>query len=95
VRAAELLAGKLNRALGPVRVMVPLRGFSEPNAQGKPFYDPEADATFLRALKGALRPAVQVIEIDAHINDDAFIRAAADQVSGLLGGGRAAEAPAR
>jgi uncharacterized protein (UPF0261 family) len=91
VRAAELLASKLNRALGPVRVMVPLRGFSEPNAKGKPFFDPEADATFLRALKGALRPEVQVLELDAHINDDAFVRAAADQVSALLGVRRAPE----
>jgi uncharacterized protein (UPF0261 family) len=84
-RAAALLALKLNRALGPVRVLVPRRGFCEPNAPGKPFHDPESDAAFVRALRSALQPRVEVLELDAHINDDDFIRAAAGVILALLG----------
>jgi uncharacterized protein (UPF0261 family) len=84
-RAAELMAGRLNRALAPVVVLVPLRGHSEPNAPGKQFFDPAADAAFLAALRGALRPAIPVLEVDAHINDDAFVERAAREVGALLG----------
>ena len=38
-RAAKFIARKVNRAIGPVRILVPLKGYSEPNAEGKPFYD--------------------------------------------------------
>ena len=51
VNAAGFLAKKINKAIGPVKIMIPLRGFSEPNAEGKPFYDPEADRDFIRALR--------------------------------------------
>ena len=81
VQAAKFLAKKINRAIGPVKIMVPLRGFSEPNAKGKPFYDPEADGDFIRALKRDLRQDIEVLERDAHINDDAFVKEA---VSGMM-----------
>jgi uncharacterized protein (UPF0261 family) len=83
-RAAELLARKLNRAVGPVRVLVPRQGFCEPNAPGKPFHDPESDAAFVRVLREALRPEIELRELDAHINDDLFIRAAAETIRSLL-----------
>jgi len=71
--AARFLARKLNRALGPVKILIPLKGFSEPNAEGKPFYDPEADGQFIRALQANLRKGIDTIEVDAHINDDRFV----------------------
>jgi len=35
-RAAKFIARKINRAIGPVKILVPLKGYSEPNAVGKP-----------------------------------------------------------
>ena len=84
IRAAGFLADKLNRARGPVKVMIPLEGFSEPNARGKQFYDPEADQRFTEALKVALRRDIEVIELAHHINDDAFIERAAKEIESLL-----------
>ena len=84
VNAANFLAGKLNRALGPVKVMIPLEGFSEPNAKGKQFYDPQADGAFRKQLKAVLNASIDVIELPFHINDDAFVERAADEISALL-----------
>lgn len=83
-KAADFLAEKLNRSIGPVKVMIPLEGFSEPNAKGKQFYDPQADAAFRKRLKGALKASIEVIELRAHINDDAFVQRAADEIVALL-----------
>jgi len=84
VLAAGFLAEKINRAIAPVRIMIPLRGFSEPNAVGKPFYDPDTDREFIRALKQNVRSGVEIIEMDAHINDDAFVLEAVNQMLEML-----------
>lgn len=90
VGAAEFLAAKLNKSLGPVKVMVPLRGFSEPNAQGKQFYDPETDAQFLASLERHLDRRIAIIKLDSHINSDEFVAEAAKEMRAML----AAEATA-
>jgi uncharacterized protein (UPF0261 family) len=70
---AELMAERLNKAKGPVRILVPLRGWSVYGAKGGPFYDLRANAIFLRTLYGKLNThKVAVQEVDAHINDEAF-----------------------
>jgi len=84
VRAAKFLARKVNKAIGPVRILLPLRGFSEPNAAGKPFYDPQTDREFIRALKQGVKEGVEIYEMDAHINDDAFVREAVNQMLDML-----------
>ena len=74
VRAAKFLAVKINRAICPVKILIPLKGFSEPNAKGKPFYDPEADRAFIQALKDHLRDDTCIMEEEAHINDESFVK---------------------
>ncbi len=84
MNAAGFLAGKLNRALAPVKVMIPLEGFSEPNAKGKQFYDPQADGAFRERLKTLLNSSIEVIELPFHINDGAFVKRAAEEITALL-----------
>jgi len=84
VRAAGFLSRKLNQARGQARVMIPLKGFCEPNAKGKPFYDPEADGTFIRTLEENLRSDIPIIKVNAHINDISFARKGADQMIQML-----------
>lgn len=74
----RITAGKLNRARGPVTVMVPLQGVSAIDKVGAPFYLQEALEAWRSGLKEALDPGIRVIELDAHINDDDFARAAAE-----------------
>ncbi|MGQ9646733.1 MAG: Tm-1-like ATP-binding domain-containing protein [Thermodesulfobacteriota bacterium] len=73
-KVAEVMAEKLNRAAGTVKVLIPTRGFSSWDQLGGGFYDPEADRIFIDALKDRLRSSIMVSEIDAHINDERFAK---------------------
>lgn len=69
----KLVAEKLNRAKGPTRVFIPLKGFSYPDRENLPHWEPEGNQAFIHSLKTNLDPSVPVIEVDAHINDSGFI----------------------
>jgi uncharacterized protein (UPF0261 family) len=77
---ARRIAAQLNRATGPVVVVLPRRGVSAIDAEGKPFHDPDADRVLFDTLRASLAPAIQIIDVDANINDPAF----ADVVSAEL-----------
>lgn len=72
VEVARAMASKLNAAKGPVAVAVPLKGLSIANKPGGELYDPEGDARFRETLKSNLRKDINCVEVDAHINDEAF-----------------------
>jgi uncharacterized protein (UPF0261 family) len=74
----RISAAKLNAARGPVTVLIPLQGVSAIDKAGEPFYSPEALAAYCRALKDTLNSSVELVELDAHINDERFARAATD-----------------
>jgi uncharacterized protein (UPF0261 family) len=78
------IAEQLNRATGPAVLMIPLRGVSMIDAPGQPFHDPAADAALFSSLRRHLRPDLDVIEIDAHINDPEFSSAVAARMLRLL-----------
>ena len=77
-------AEKLNGATGEVVFLMPLRGVSAIDAEGMPFWWPEADQAYLEALKSGLAPRIRLLELDAHINDESFSRAAADALLELI-----------
>jgi uncharacterized protein (UPF0261 family) len=81
-----LVAAKLNAATGPVQVMLPMQGFCFPDRRGEPLYDPEGNRAFVHALRRSLRPEIPVLEIDAHINDAAFIDPTVEAFLALVGG---------
>jgi uncharacterized protein (UPF0261 family) len=79
------IADQLQRARGPVVLMLPLRGVSAIDAEGKPFADPEADRVLFETLRThATAPHIQIVDVDAHINDPAFADAIAARMLGLL-----------
>ncbi len=71
---AEIMARKLSKAKGPVAVYIPRRGFSAIDAEGYPFFFPQADQAFTETLNKNLPPHIPVIEMDLHINDPSFAR---------------------
>lgn len=73
----RITAEKLNRARGPVVVLMPLKGVSAIDAAGAPFDWPEAGRAYLDSLKKTLSSRIRLVEIDAHINDDRFATEAA------------------
>jgi uncharacterized protein (UPF0261 family) len=80
----HIFADRLNPAIGPVEVLAPTHGLSIPNVPGGPFWDPEADAGFLTALRTDLRPDIPVSLYAAHINAPEFAQAVADRFVALL-----------
>lgn len=68
----EKIAKKLNSAAGPVTVLLPLRGVSAIDVEGKPFYDPAADACLFAAIRSGLEPKIKVVELDLPINHPEF-----------------------
>lgn len=68
----RVVAEKLNRAQGPVAVVIPRLGFSSFDEEGGGFWEPETDEAFAPALKANLKPEIEVIEVEAHINDPLF-----------------------
>jgi uncharacterized protein (UPF0261 family) len=51
---------------------------------GEPLYDPKGDYAFLEALKANLKPSIELIEVDAHINDPEFAEKCARSLLELL-----------
>jgi len=86
VWAAKFIANKVNKAIAPVEILIPLRGFSEPNATGKPFYDPETDQKFIQTLREHLQDKSRIVELDAHINDESFVREGMERMLQMLDG---------
>lgn len=69
---AETFAVKLNKAGGPVNVLIPLNGWSSVDQSGNPTYDPQEDRVFLEALRKNLHPEIKIVEVDANMEDTAF-----------------------
>lgn len=83
-RMGELFAEKLNMARGPVKVFIPMGGFSEIDYPDKSFWCPEANQAFVDALKKHLRPDIPV-EISAKdVNDPEFSSKVAEQLLEFL-----------
>lgn len=75
VKVAGVFAEKLNRARGPVKFMVPLRGWSGIDDVGTVLYDPETDRIFVDELKKRLNDQIEIRVIDANLEDPEFARA--------------------
>ena len=69
---ATEIAGKLNKSTGPVKVLIPIKGFSSLDREGNDFFSREADRAFIESLEQSLDKSIPVEEIDAHINDAEF-----------------------
>ncbi|MGH7561105.1 MAG: Tm-1-like ATP-binding domain-containing protein [Gemmatimonadales bacterium] len=78
------IAARLNAARGPTVMVLPLRGVSMLDAEGQPFHDPVADQALFDALRADLRPPVELVEVDAHVNDPAFAAVIAERLLTLL-----------
>ncbi len=86
----QVVAEKLNQAQGPVVVVIPRLGFSSFDEEGGVFWEPETDGAFTLALKASLNPSlragpeIEVIEVEAHINDPLFAETVVEVLDGLM-----------
>jgi uncharacterized protein (UPF0261 family) len=80
---AQVVAEKLNKSKGPVKFLIPIKGWSALSVEGTDLYDPETDAVFAPALREQLRPDIEVEELDTHLNTPEFARAAVEALDDL------------
>jgi len=79
------MAERLNGSSGPTALFLPMRGWSVYGAPGGPLHDEAGNRAFLAALKKGLDPRIPLKEIDAHINDEAFIDACVERLVQSMG----------
>ena len=73
--AAKAVAEKLNKTKGPVKFLIPLKGWSSLSVQDQPLYDPDADRIFVEGLRKQLKPEIEVRELDMPLNTPEFTKA--------------------
>ena len=77
---AEHMAGLIREARGPVSFLVPLKGFSAHDSEQGYLHDPSLPPVFAARLKQVMPAGVPVVEINCHINDEAFADAIIERV---------------
>ena len=82
---ADVMAEKLNRALGPVKVIIPLGGWSSLDRRGTDFYDAELDRVFVDELRKRLKRDIEVREVDSDLETPEFAQAIVDAFDEIMG----------
>ena len=75
IMVADAMADKLNKARGPVKVLIPLGGWSSVDRRGTDFYDAELDRAFVDELKRQLKQDIEVREVDTDLETSEFAQA--------------------
>lgn len=80
------MATKLNASTGPVHLLLPEKGISMLDAQGQPFWDPEANHALFDTLEANFeqRDERKIHRLPFHINDPEFARIATDILKTVL-----------
>jgi uncharacterized protein (UPF0261 family) len=66
---AGLYAEKINAARGPIKLVVPLRGWSSLDREGSALYDPAEDRRFIEELKKHLTVSIEIEEVDCNLEE--------------------------
>lgn len=69
---APVYAEKLNKAKGPTKFLIPKHGWLSIDKPGSEFYSPESIKAFVAALRASLKLEIEVIEVEANIDEPAF-----------------------
>jgi uncharacterized protein (UPF0261 family) len=86
-RTGRWIGERLNQMDGLVRFFLPEGGVSALDAQGQPFWDPDADAALFKALERTVRQTGnrQLIRVKRNINDPEFASTIVGAFRPLLG----------
>jgi uncharacterized protein (UPF0261 family) len=83
-RLGKVFAEKANSAIGPVAVLVPLKGVSILDGDGQLFCDRVADNAMFEVLRSTLRPGIPFVEMNVNINDRSFAERAVSMLLELI-----------
>ncbi len=73
---ARAIADRLGTATGPTCLLLPTHGVEQWDRPGEALHDPDGLNAFLVEMRQAISPQTVLREVDAHINDDAFVQSA-------------------
>ena len=76
---AHTIAEMCNKARGPIKVLVPMNGFSAFDHKEGPLHDPEAPGIFMQALEENLEDKSCLESMPFYINDPEFAKAIIEQ----------------
>lgn len=76
VESARTIVNKVMKSTGPAVFIMPLQGIDEWDKEGGPFHDPEGLQAFAETVRDGIKDPVELIELDAHINDIEFAHCA-------------------
>jgi len=82
--AAKAVIEKLNKAKGPVKFLIPVRGWSSLSVKEQSLYDPDADRVFVEELRKQLKPEIEVRELDMHLNTPEFAMAVVEALEAMM-----------
>ena len=83
-KVASVYAEKLNKAVGPTKVLIPLRGWLSIEKEGTSFYDPQVNRSFVDELRKILKDKIELREVDANIDDPTFAQAVIDAFNEVM-----------
>lgn len=78
------VARRLSHTKEKAYFMVPTKGYDSYAVEGQGFYDPAADAAFVRELEGNLPENIELIKRETHIEDPEFAEEAARKLIELI-----------
>jgi uncharacterized protein (UPF0261 family) len=84
IEVAGEFAKKLNKATGPVKMVIPVKGWSSVDAPGNATHDPVEDRVFIDELSKHLNKDISILEVDANMEDPAFAEAVAREALEVL-----------
>ena len=81
---AKTVAEKLNKAKGPVKVLIPEKGWSTLSVEGQLLHDPDTDKAFVQELEKNLKPEIEVRKLDTHLNTPEFAMAVVETFDEMM-----------
>jgi uncharacterized protein (UPF0261 family) len=82
------LVEHVNRSPAGAAVVLPLKGISQIDSEGGIFFSPETNEVLFESIRNAAGNKVDLIEVDAHINDEAFAQLLVSTLLGYLSGNK-------
>ena len=82
---ARETAARLNQARGPVKFLIPHRGWSNLSMPSGTLHNPEHDQPLTEELRRCLTsPQVELVELDMELNSDEFARIVLEKFEGMM-----------
>ncbi len=73
---ARAIGERLAQSTAPVAFLLPMLGIEQWDRPGEPMHDPQGLQAFIDEARLAIQPPVELVEVEAHINDELFAQAA-------------------